>query len=440
VPRAFDSAFDGRTLGFTLVLSVLTGIGFSLAPALQASGSDLVSGLKKDAAAPRAGSRRLSVRNLLVVAQVALSLVVLIGAGLFVKSLRALQSVDPGFEPAKVVTAAFDLNLNGYDRTRGQRFAADVVARVSALPGVEAVSLANIVAFSDSFWISGATIDGYEPQPGERMGFDFNVVSPNYFATLGARLVSGREFTAQDSAEAPRAIVINEVMARRYWPGQDAVGKHTSRGDVVGVVRNTREKGLITDPRPTIYMPVQQSYVPQLTLHVRTAMDPEAMVASVRREVQALDPTLPLYNVRTLADQRDGSLYTERVVAALLALFGAIALVLAAVGLYGVLSYSVTSRTREMGIRLAQGAQPRDLLTLVVGHGMRLTGIGLVLGVAAAFALTRLIERLLFGVTSTDPLTFAAVPLILAGVALAACWIPARRATRMDPLVALRHE
>ena len=305
---------------------------------------------------------------------------------------------------------------------------------------MEAVSLANIVAFSDSFWISGATIDGYEPQSGERMAFDFNVVSPNYFATLGTRLVSGREFTAQDSAEAPRAIVVNEVMARRYWPGEDAVGKRTSRGDVVGVVRDTREKGLIKDPRPTIYMPVQQSYVPQLTLHVRSVTDPDAMVAVVRREVQALDSTLPLYNVRTLADQRDGSLHTERVVAALLALFGAIALILAAVGLYGVLSYSVTARTREIGIRLAQGAQPRDLLTLVIGQGMRLTVIGLAVGVAAAFPLTRLIERLLFGVTATDPLTFAGVPMVLAGVALAACWIPARRATRMDSLVALRHE
>jgi len=440
VPRSLDGAFDSRTLGFTLALSVLTGIAFSLAPALQASGRDLVSGLKKDASGHSGGSRRLSVRNLLVVAQVALSLVVLVGAGLFVKSLRALQAVDPGFEAANVITASFSLDLNGYDRTRGRGFMANVVERVSALPGVEAVSLGHIVAFSDSFWIAGAQIDGYQPQPGERMGFDFNVVSPNYFATLGTPLVSGREFTAQDSEEARKVIVINEVMARRYWPGQDAVGKRTSRGEVVGVVRNTREKGLIADPRPTIYMPVQQSYVPQLTLHVRSATDPESMVATVRREVQALDPTLPLYNVRTLADQRDGSLHTERVAAALLVLFGAVALILAAVGLYGVLSYSVTARTREMGIRLAQGAQPRDLLALVVGQGMRLTVVGLVVGVAAAFALTRLIEQLLFGVTATDPVTFAAVPLLLAGVALAACWIPARRATRMDPLVALRHE
>ena len=440
VPRTLDGALDGRTLAFTLIVSLLTGLAFSLAPALQASGHDLVSGLKKDPSGSHGGSRRLSVRNLLVVTQVALSLVVLVGAGLFVKSLRALQAIEPGFESSNVVTASFDLDLNGYDKTRGRQFMSDVVARVSAVPGVAAVSFANIVAFSDAFWIAGATIDGYQPQPGERMAFDFNHISPNYFATLGTPLVSGREFTAQDAAEAPKVIMINEVMARRYWPGQDAVGKRTSRGDVVGVVRNTRERGLIAEPRPTIYVPLQQSYVAQLTLHVRSATDPDSMVATVRREVQALDPTLPLFNVRTLAEQRDGSLHTERIAAALLALFGAIALILAAVGLYGVLSYSVTARTREMGIRLAQGAQPRDLLTLVVGQGMRLTVIGLGVGVGGAFALTRLISRLLFGVTPTDPVTFVVVPLILAGVALAACWIPARRATRMDPLVALRHD
>ena len=235
-----------------------------------------MSGLKKDGPGHSVGSRRLSARNLLVVAQVALSLVVLVGAGLFVKSLRAMQAVEPGFDAAKVITASFSLDLNGYDRTRGRGFMATVVERVAALPGVEAVSLGHIVAFSDSFWIGGAQIDGYQPQQGERMAFDFNVISPNYFATLGTPLVSGREFTAQDSAEAPKVIVINEVMARRYWPGQDAVGKRTSRGEVVGVVRNTREKGLIADPRPTIYMPVQQSYVPQLTLHVRTATEPDA--------------------------------------------------------------------------------------------------------------------------------------------------------------------
>jgi predicted permease len=448
VPRAFDGHLDGRVLGFTLGLSLLTGIVFGLAPALQASKPDFVAALKEDTPGRGGRARRLGLRNLLIVVQVALSLVVLIGAGLCVRSLRALQAIDPGFEPAKVVTASFDLSQNGYDEPRGRQFISQLSERVAALPGVEAVSLANIVAFSDLFWISGATPEGYQPQPGERLAFDFNHITPNYFQTLGAQLVSGREFTAQDTGEAPRVVIVNEATARRYWPGQEAVGKRVILGkgtqfaEVVGVVRDSREKGLTTDPRPTIYLPLLQNYVrsSSLTLHVRTATEPQSLLAAVRREAQAVDATLTLYNLGTLAQQKDGSLYAERLAAALLTLFGLLALALAAVGIYGVLSYAVTERTREMGIRLALGARPRDLLKLIVGQGMILTLIGLVIGVGASLALTRLIEKLLFGVSPTDPLTFVVVLLLLMGVALLACWIPARRATRVDPLVALRYE
>ena len=296
------------------------------------------------------------------------------------------------------------------------------------------------MAFSDLFWISGATIDGYQPQPDERMGFDFNAISPDYFRTLGTPLVSGREFTAQDSTDTPRVVIVNEATARRYWPGQDPVGKRTSRGDVVGVVSNSKEKGLTADPRPTIYLPLLQSYAPELTLHVRTTTAPHTLAAAVRREVQSLDGTLPVFNLRSLEEQKDGSLYTERLAASLLTLFAVLALSVAAIGIYGMLSCAVTERTREMGIRLAHGAQPRDLLKLIVGQGMLLTLIGLLVGVSASFGLTRLIERLLFGVSTTDPLTFSLIPLLLAAVALLACWIPARRATRMNPLAALRYE
>ena len=220
VPRVFDGGLDGRALGFTFGLSLLTGIVFSLAPALHASKSDYVSGLKNDMAGAGRGWRRPVLRNVLVVAQVALSLVVLIGAGLCVKSLRALQAVDPGLEPAKVVTASFDLKLNGYDEARGRQFIADLSDRVAALPGVEAVSFANIVAFSDLFWISGATIEGYQPQPNERLAFDFNAISPGYFHTIGTQLVEGREFSSHDSTDASRVVIVNEAAARRYWPGQ----------------------------------------------------------------------------------------------------------------------------------------------------------------------------------------------------------------------------
>jgi putative ABC transport system permease protein len=446
VPRTLDSRLDGRVLGFTLGLSLLTGIVFGLAPALQAAKSNFVKALKEDTPLLGAGMRWLSLRNLLVVGQVALSLVVLIGAGLCVQSLRRLQAIDPGLEPAKVLTASFDLSLNGYNEARGQQFFVQLSERVAALPGVEAVSMARGVAFSAFVWTRSATIEGYQTQPNERLAFNFNVITPNYFQTLGTSLVRGREFTPQDVADAPRVVIVNEATARRYWPGEDAVGKRLKYGnvdqfaEVVGVVSNTRDQGLTADPRPAIYAPLLQQYAPDMTLHVRTSMEAPTLLAAIRREAQALDATLPVYNMKTLAEQKDGSLYRERMAGALLTLFGLLALLMAIIGLYGVLAYAVAQRTREMGIRMALGACPRALFKLVVGQGMVIVLIGLVIGVGVAFALTRLIEKLLFGVSATDPLTFAVIPLLLAGVALIACWIPARRAMRVDPLVALRSE
>jgi predicted permease len=439
VPRALDGSLDERALGFTLGLSLVTGIVFGLAPALVASKPDFVAALKEETPGLGRVARRLSLRNLLVVAQVALSLVVLIGAGLCVKSLRALQAIDPGFEPAKVMTASFDLGKNGYNEERGRQFIGRLAERVAALPGVEAVSFARVVAFSDVSWVGPLIIEGSRPQP-----VNTNLISPNYFRMLGASLAQGREFTARDTAGAPLVAVVNEAAARRYWPGQEVVGKRIVRGrqfaEVVGVVRNTKEKGLTADPRPALYLPLLQNYFPELTLHVRTVTPSQTLIAAVRREAQLLDPTLPVYNLQTLAQQKDGTLYTERLAAALLTLFGLLALSLAAVGIYGVLSYAVTERTREMGIRLALGASPGDLLRLVVGQGLTLTLTGLVIGVGASIALTRLIAKLLFGVSPTDPLTFVVIPLLLTAVALLAGWIPARRATRVDPLVALRYE
>jgi len=437
VPRSFDGGLDGRAMGFTLCLSLLTGIVFGLAPALAASKPDFVAALKEETPGQGHMAWRLGLRNLLVVAQVTLSLVVLIGAGLLVKSLRALQAVDPGFEPAKVVTASFDLGENGYNEARGRQFIRRLSERVAALPGVEAVGFAFTAAFSDNSLISigPAIVEGSQPQPAHH-----NTVSQNYFQTLGIPLVRGRDFTAQDTADAPRVFIVNEAAARRYWPGQDAVGRRLNHGQVVGVVRDSKERGLNADPRPTIYKPLLQNYDPMMTLHARSAIDAETLLAALRSEVQTLDPTLPVYNLGTLARQKDGSLYTERLAATLLTIFGLLALSLAAVGVYGVLSYAVTERTREMGIRLALGANPRDLLRLVVGQGLTLTLIGLVIGLGASFALTRLIAKLLYGVSATDPLTFVVIPLLLIGVALLACWIPARRATRVDPLAALRCE
>ncbi|HKQ73672.1 MAG TPA: ABC transporter permease [Blastocatellia bacterium] len=450
IPLTFDGGLDGRVLGFTLCLSLLTGIVFGLAPALQASKPDFVSALKEDAPGIGAGARRWNLRNPLVVAQVALSFVVLIGAGLCVKNLHGLQAIDPGFEPAKVMTASFDLSLNGYDETRGQQFFARLSERVEALPGVEAFSFARGVALSGFVWIRSATIEGYQPQPNERLAFNFNVIGPNYFKTLGTPLAQGREFTARDAAGAPRVVIVNEATARRYWPGQEAVGKRLKYGnvdqfaEVVGVVRNSKEKGLTEDPRPAIYAPLLQNYAPDLTLHVRTATESQATLAALRREAQSLDSQLPVYNLRTLAEQKDGALYEERVATALLTLFGLLALSLSAVGIYGVMSYAVSQRKREIGIRLALGARPRDALKLVIRQGMILTLIGLMIGLAAAVALTRLMAtfmtKLLVSVSATDTLTFVVISILLTAAALLACWIPARRAAKVDPIVALRHD
>ncbi|MBS1786890.1 MAG: ABC transporter permease [Acidobacteria bacterium] len=435
VPRSFDGGLDARTLAFTFGVSLLTGIVFGLAPALQTSKTDFGSALKEEVPKLNLGTRRLSLRNLLVVAQVALSLVVLISAGLFVKSLRALQAIDPGFEPTKVVTASFDLSRSGYSEAQGRQFATELTKRIAALPGVESVSFARIPAFSDVPWVGPAILEGVRPQP-----VNFNAISPNYFQTLGLPLVQGREFTLQDTADAPRVFIVNEAMAHRFWPGQEVIGQRLNRGVIVGVVRNSKEKGLIEDTRPMLYEPLAQNYMPDLTLHVRTATPSQTLLAAVRQTVQLLDAQLPVFNLQTLAQQKDGSLYIERLAATLLTLFGLLALSLAAIGLYGVLSYVVIERTREMGIRLALGAQPSDLLKLIIRQGMWLTLIGVAVGVATAFALTRLIKTLIFGVSTTDPLTFILIPLLLIAVALLACWIPARRAARVDPLVALRYE
>ena len=441
-PRTLDGSLDLRALAFTVTVSVLTGIVFGLLPARQALSPDVVVGLKGDPAAGK-GHRGWALRGALIVGQVALSVIVLVGAGLCVKSLRALQAIDTGLDPSRVVTASFALELNGYDEARGRQFIDTVSRRVSALPGVEGVAFGNIVAFSDYFWISGATLEGYDPAPGERMGFDFNAVGPDYFRTIGATLAAGREFTARDTTGAPPVVMVNEATARRYWPGQNAVGKRIKRGawlEVVGVVRDTRVKKVSAAATPTIYLPLLQNYTSDVTVHVRSAADPRAMLARVRQDIQAIDPAVSVFNLQTLSAQKDGSLYAERLSAMLLALVGALALALVAIGLYGLLSYAVAERTREIGIRMALGARRGDVLTLVIRRGLVLTVAGSVAGVALSLAAVRGIERLLFGVSPTDPQTFVMVPLVLVAVAFLACWIPARRATRLNPLTALRHQ
>jgi predicted permease len=442
-----DNRLDWRVLGFTLVNSLLTGILFGLAPAVRASRPDLVSALKDESTLLGNRVRRLSLRNLLVVGQVALSLMVLVGAGLCVRSLQNLQAIDVGFDPAKVLVMSVDVSLSGYSKERGLQFYSELLERIQRLRGVEAVSLATQVALGDGF---GGTMraEGYAPKAGEDLSSDFNQIGPDYFRTMKIPLLDGREFSPSDTTTAPPVAIINEEAARRFWPGQSPVGRRVIVGrapdesvrEIVGVVKDSKYRRLTEELRPAVFTPFLQRYRGDMSLHVRTTGEPGAMIAAVRSEVQALDTNLPVYNIRTLEEQKNSSLYTSRMAATLLSVFGLLALGLAAVGLYGVMAYAVNRRTREIGIRMALGAQSRDVLRQALVEGMTVVIIGLALGLGGAVAAMRLVKSFLYDVTATDPLSFVGAALLLAGVALLANYLPARRAARTDPLVALRCE
>jgi len=439
-----DNRLDWRVLGFTLGISLLTGLLFGLAPALSASRPDLISALK-DESTRGATVRRLSLRNLLVMGQVALSLIVLVGAGLCVRSLQKLQAIDAGFDASKVLVMSADVSLSGYNNERGLRFYSELQERIRGLRGVESASLAAQLPLGAAI-SAMVKADGYIPQPGEDLSSDFNIIGPDYFRTMKIPLLDGREFGESDTTTAPQVVIINETAARRYWPNQNPLGRRLILGrapdeevrEVVGVVKDSKYRQLTEQVRSTVYVPLAQDYRANMALHIRSTGEPEAMLAVARREAQAMDASLPLYNIKTLEEQRNSSLYTSRLAATLLAVFGLLALLLAALGLYGVMAYAVNRRTREIGIRLALGAQDRDVLRQMLGEGMTLVMIGVALGLAGALALTRLMKTLLFGVSATDPLTFSVIAGLLLVVALFACFIPARRATQVDPLAVLR--
>ena len=450
-PLSLEGGLDARVLVFTFCLSLLSGVVFGLAPALGASRTGLVAALK-DGSGDGAGLRRFNPRELLVVAQVALSFLVLIGAGLCVRSLQRLQAIDAGFDPANTLALSLDLSLSGYDEARGQLFYQQLVERVTGLPGVESASLAHTAPLGDDLLTRSTAIEGYEPQPGEKMSFFYNVVGPRYFETLRTPLVKGRDFTPQDRAGAPQVVIINETLARRYFPDGDALGKRLIFGayrgspvplqhlEIVGVVKDSKYSELTEQARRMMFLPLAQSYRPEMRLHVRTAQDPTTMVAAIRREAQKLDANLPFYNIRTLEEQKDRSLYTARLAATLLSVFGALALLLASIGLYGVMAYVVGQRRREIGVRLALGAQQRDVFRLVIKEGMSLVALGVALGLAGAIVGTRLLTTFLYGVQPTDAATFIVIALLLAGVALLANYLPAWLAARTDPIQALRAE
>ena len=444
---SLELGLDWRVLAFTLLVSVITGIVFGLAPALQASRLDIVVALKSDDA-QRAGSRRSRLRAAFVTAQLTLSVVLLVGAALFIRSLQSANAIDPGFRVDRALTVPINLGLLRYHESEGENLYSNLLARVQAQPGVERASLVRFAQLGFSYAQFQVFTEGRGAKK-EDEGFStgFNVVGPNYFKTMGTVLLRGRDFTEADRKGAPGVVVINETLAANLWPNEDALGKRVSVSgpegpflEVVGVARDGKYRSLGETPHPYIYRPVLQSYDPKMTLVVRTTGEPQSVVASVREQIRALDSNLPITNVKPLRDQLDLSLFPSRVAAWTLGGFGALALLLAAIGIYAVVSYSVAQRTREIGVRRALGAKESDVLRLVLGEGFFVIACGLALGLLLAFAATRVIAGFLYGVAPTDPLTFVGVPLLLGLVAFVACYIPARRATKVDPLVALRYE
>jgi predicted permease len=380
---------------------------------------------------------------------VGLSLLVLISAGLCVRSLQALERLEPGFEPSRVVLLSFDLELNNYATAQAKGFYERLLERVRTLPGIEAASLGLTTPLSGRAPATSVErVEGYQPGPNEHPFGEFNIVANDYFRALGVSLVRGRDFNSSDGPGAPPVVIVNDAFVRRYWPGQQAVGKrifqHGPNGgtatEVVGVVQATHSRQLTDSPRPALYFPFAQKADFALTLAARTGLEPGGTIAMLRELVRQLDAKVPVFNVRTLAQQKDGSLALQNMAATLLSGFGVLALLLAALGLYAVLAYAVSRRTREIGVRMALGAQVADVLAMVLRQGLRLLAAGLLLGLGGAFAATRLLRGFLFEVQPLDPLTFGAGAALLAAVALLACWLPARRATRVDPMAALRME
>ena len=453
LPRMSEIAINGRILGFTLAVSLLTGILFGIAPAIQTRVSNLSGFLKEGARRTTDGLQSGRLRSLLVISEVALALMLLIGTGLLVRSFVTLVKVDPGLDPSGVI--ALDIILPFSPQSRytedGSRtaFFRQLIERLEALPGVERAGAVTTLPLSGAEESTAVYIEGREPSPDERHlapNAHYATITPGYFEALGIPVKQGRDFTDQDKSDGLRVIIINEAFARRYWPDDDPIGKRIRVGFereprvIVGVAGNVNQPTLSAELHYATYIPQAQIHPYGMTVLIRAREGAGGVLAAARGEVAALDKDLPIGEVRTMEEVISASLAQARFSALLTGLFASVALILAAAGIYAVVSYYATQRRHEIGIRMALGAEAGDVMKLVIGHGLKLTFIGVALGFAAAFTLTRLMASLLFGVSATDPATFALTPLMLIAIALLACYIPGRRATRLDPMIALRYE
>jgi putative ABC transport system permease protein len=453
IPRLNEIAIDWSVLVFTIIMSFLTGIIFGLVPALQSSKPDLNATLKEGGRGSKVGGSSRIIRNLFVIAEVALSLVLLIGAGLMIKSFLRLQNVKPGFRTENILTLRLQLPGSKYrDDTQRIAFFKQLEERLRALPGVADVGAINFLQLAGQRSATSFTIaDRPEPPPGEQPVTDVRVVTPSYFDAMAIPLIKGRMLDERDTAKSQRVLLINETMARLYWPDEEPLGKRVKINwdsdepdEIVGVVGDIRDMGLNLEVKPTIYWPHSREPYAFMNFVLYTRTDPRGLASAAQAEVKALDPEQPVAEIRTMEDVLSESISRQRFNMLLLVIFASVALVLAVVGIYGVIAYSVTQRTHEIGIRMALGAQSLDILKMVIGQSLLLTGIGLIIGVAGAMGLSLLLSNimsgLLFDVGMTDLTTFLMVSLVLATAAMVATVFPARRATKVDPMVALRYE
>jgi predicted permease len=458
LPVAVDFVIDLRVLLFSLTLSIVTGLLFGLAPALQASSPGLVPALKDEIPGTAHWPRGMGVKNILVVSEVALTLLLLIVAGLFIRSLQVARTVDPGYAVDELISAPLNINLLRYTKAQGREFYRRVVDRVQEIPGVTSASLARVAVLGGGGRVTAVTVEG-RPDTGDRSqseGGGFrptagrtamaNVVGPAFFRTLGIPLIRGRVFGTKDDDRHPLVVVLSQTMASGFFPGEDAIGKRISIGgsgqlqwmEIVGIVRDSKYASLTEPSTPVLYVPLAQQHETGVTLYARATGNPAALATQLRSTIQSIEPNLPVPDIQTMTETVGASLYASRMGALLLTVFGGLALLLACVGVYAVLAYSIARRTREIGIRMALGAEPLRVLGLVFREGMGLVAVGLACGLLAGFFATMWLRQFLYGVSPHDIVTFVFVPAALSGASMIACWLPARRATRVDPLVALR--